>query len=154
MEEGLENVAWRRQKVNQKWRRKNFQDSPRRVQNPSKMAPGGHFGRILDPPWAHFGRIFGDIFASLSDASRQHFRDLLPPPEAFRQLFSDFSQHLNPDRTLSRQKKLQSKQTSPSMPSQPPPPGRVCLIWSFFLSNDLKFLPEASWTFQSFFFRP
>ena len=60
--------------------------------------------------WANFGRIFGAILDSLFDASRQHFRDLLPPPEAFRQLFSDFFQHLNPDRTHSRQKKLQSKE--------------------------------------------
>ena len=49
VEEGLESVAWRRQKVNQKWRRKSFQNSPRRLRNPPKMAPGALPGRSWEP---------------------------------------------------------------------------------------------------------
>ena len=65
---------------------------PQRAPRAPRSAPGGPRGPFWEDfgaSWANFGRIFGAIFDSLFDASRQHFRDLLPPPEAFRQLFSE-----------------------------------------------------------------
>ena len=52
---------------------------------------GGIFGGFRSLPGSILGRFFGDIFAPLPGASRRHCRELLPTPEAFRQLFSDLS---------------------------------------------------------------
>ena len=79
---------------------------PRAPEGP-RSAPGGpreQFWEDFGASWANFGRIFGTIFDSLFDASRQHFRDLLPPPEAFRQLFSErFSSPLRRPQTSETQ---------------------------------------------------